>query len=341
MNLSTKIMEIKRTHLHLLQNIEHFQFIGHVVTFCEEANIKKIEPLLGPLKTALHQESLAISRPRKEEGMSELRMLDRQRDKAYRALQLLIKMHAYATDDDTRKAARQMRDVMDRYPKTNLANYDKESGMMKNLVADLRDEAMAPTVEKLGAADYISRLATANERFDARYFARLRTLTPQTETDVKTLRAATDKALAALLRRIDALDELEPETPRLPELIGQYNSLVENRRMMLARRAGTSKMARQKRAAEYAELLKPLLPALEQQMQLDEGALSFAGKTEGRSSKRHYLLQVGGQPEPDGKPRTIWVGINKKGELYRYEKGSNAMKPEMPVPMAETAADSD
>ena len=57
-------------------------------------------------------------------------------------------------------------------------------------------------------------------------------------------------------------------------------------------------------------------------MKLAKGSHSFTGKTEGTGAKRHYELAVKGQTAPDGKPKTIWVGVNKDGSLFLYEKKS-------------------
>ncbi|MGP1453333.1 MAG: DUF6261 family protein, partial [Segatella oris] len=118
-----------------------------------------------------------------------------------------------------------------------------------------------------------------------------------------------------------------PETPKLPELIKQYNALVDRYRLTLAHRAGTSQTARNKRTAEYEARLKPGFAALEQSLKLEKSSLSFMGKTEGTGAKRHYELAVKGQTLPDGKPKTIWVGVNKDGSLFLYEK-----KPANPKP---------
>ena len=172
---------------------------------------------------------------------------------------------------------------------------------------------------KLAAKPYIDCLDTANTAFDQRYRSRLRSAVPSGTFDIKALRAATDKALGAVTRRMDSLDDLEPSAT-LTALITQYNALVDKRRMTLAHRAGTSQTAREKRTAEYEALLKPGLPALEQRLNLEKGSLSFTGKTEGTGSKRHYQLGVKGQVGPDGKPKMIWVGVNKDGSQYLYEK---------------------
>ena len=61
---------------------------------------------------------------------------------------------------------------------------------------------------------------------------------------------------------------------------------------------------------------------MEQFLKLEKGSLSFTGKTEGTGAKRHYELAIKGQPQPDGKPKTIWVSVNKDGSLFIYEKKS-------------------
>lgn len=45
-----KIKEFKRSDL---QNMEHFQFAGHVLAMCKTAKVKKLNPLLAPLKATI------------------------------------------------------------------------------------------------------------------------------------------------------------------------------------------------------------------------------------------------------------------------------------------------
>ena len=313
-------MEIKKIYKRTFHNMEHFQFASHVIAMCEESAIEKIKAVLEPLKTAVAEEDKALNLPRKQEGTADLKVLDRERDHAYRALQLLIEMHRYSGNELKRKAAQQIGDVMARYPKLASSNYDKETGSIKNLVTDLKSGECSDAVAQLGASDCIARLSAVNADFELRYRALLKSAQPSGVFDVKALRAATDKALNAVIRRMDSLDDLEPETPKLPELIKQYNALVDKYRLTLAHRAGTSQSARNKRTAEYEALLKPGFAALEQLLGLEKGSLSFTGKTEGTGAKRHYELAVKGPAAPDGKPKTIWVGMNKDGSLFIYEK---------------------
>ena len=333
-------MEVKGIHKASLQNMEHFQFASHVAALCDEANIELVNAVLEPLKQAIEQEDKALNLPRQEEGTKELEQLDRARDQAYRALQLLTELHLQDDDSATQAAAQRISEVLSRYPKLIQSEYDKESGMIKNLLTDLKAPAMAVHLTKVSAAPYIERLEKANKAFDQRYRSRLKSAIPTGTYDIKALRAATDKALQAITRRLDSLDDLEPETPKLFDLITQYNGLVEKRRMTLAHRAGTSQTARDKRKAEYADMLKKGFAALEERLNLEKDSLSFTGKTEGTGSKRHYQLAIKGQTEPDGKPKTIWVGVNKDGSLYTVEKTKTTTTKPAVGPKPETSANS-
>ena len=86
--------------------MEHYQFAGHVLAMCEEANIEKLNPLIAPLQKAFKDEDKALNLPRQEEGTKELEELDRERDTAYRSLQLLIDLHLHSDDAASRSPAR-------------------------------------------------------------------------------------------------------------------------------------------------------------------------------------------------------------------------------------------
>ena len=313
-------MVVKNFKKDRLQNMEHFQFTSHVVALCEAAGIEKMKTLLKTLKDALAEEDKALNIPRKREGTADLEELDRKRNSAYRALQLLVEMNAHADDEATKKAARQMSNVLSRYPKLTLANYNKETGMIKNLVSDLQDAKLTEVVTLLAAAPAVTRLSKANEAFEKRYLDALKSVIPTGTYDIKALRAATDKALSAIALRMEALNDLEPETLKLPELIVQYNALVDIQHATLSHRAGTSKVAHDKRTAAYNVLLKYGFPALETALNLEIGSLSFTGKTEGTGDKRHYELAIEGETNVDGSPKTIWVGINKDTTLFKVER---------------------
>lgn len=313
-------MEIIEIRKHSLHNMEHYQFATQVIKLCEEAGIEKLKTLLKTLKDAVAEEDKALNIPRKKEGTADLEALDRARDHAYRALQLLVEMNLLSEDVDEQKAAQKMENVMSRYPKVTTSNYNKESALIKNLVSDLQDAKLAEAVTKLAATEYITRLSKANEAFDKRYLDALKTIIPTGTYDIKALRTATDKALSAVALRIKALADLAPETPKLDVLISEYNANSDKFRATVAHREGNSKSAQEKRSATEEKLLKPGFEALETKLNLAKNSLKFTGKAEGRGSKRHYELAIAGQTTADGKPKTIWVSVDKDGVLEVIEK---------------------
>ena len=308
-------MKIKSISLSSLQNMEHYQLVNHVLTICKEAKIEKLDTVLAALQKAFEKEDLALNLPRKEEGTKELRELDKERSNAYRALTFAVKLNQNSEVKTNRDAAEKLSEVISRYPNLLRVNYDKKSGMIKNLVSDLYGTDILEYVKLLKIKSYVDRLSNNNKLFDELYRSRLKSSIPTGTFDVKALRTETDAALNDVLRRIDSLDDLEPETPNLAELIKHYNALVEKKHFTLSHRAGTSQTARKKRTASYTTLLQPGFAQLEELLGLPSKTLSFTGKTKGTGTKRNYQLAIKGQEGLDGKPRTVWVIVDKNGKL--------------------------
>ena len=55
-----------------LQGMEHYQYAGHVLRMCQEAQVEKLTAVLKPLEDALNREDEALNHPRTKEGSQEL-----------------------------------------------------------------------------------------------------------------------------------------------------------------------------------------------------------------------------------------------------------------------------
>lgn len=306
-------MELKTIRKDRFQHMEHLHFAKHVLAMNKTANIEKIKPLLGPLQGAIVQEDEALNTARKKEGTSALQKLDEERDKAYRSLQMLVGLKLLDVAQQTVDAAQEVQDVMGRYPDVAMANYSKESEMLASMISDLNGADLAGSVTLLGAKPLIDRLEAANKAFDERHQARYKKSIPLGTYDIKALRAATDKALNAVLRRMDSLDDLEPETAGLAALIREYNSAIDDNRFLLAQRKGTNKVATEKKIEGWRAQLAKLFPKFEEENHLASGSLSFTGKTMGTGAKRQYELAVAGSE------KTVWV-LMKKDHLVEVVK---------------------
>ena len=299
-------MKLKDFMRSRLQNMEHYQFADRVLQLCKEANVPKLTAVLGPLTAAVAKEDLALNQPRVLDGTEELELLDNARDNAYYALSLLVEMQKRSEDKATVPAAKVLAEVMSRYPRAAAENYDKETGMIKNLITDLNAAPAAAAVTKLGALAAVRRLDRTNKEFDTRFHTRIKA--GSASLDVKELRTAVDRALDAVLLRINSLNDLEPSAP-ITKLIDQYNTLVANRQTLLSGRAATNKARTEKQLAELRKELDPLIRKFEQENAIAPNVLQFTGKTQGSGKDRAYELGYTTDPK-----RTMWV-VREKDEL--------------------------
>jgi len=286
-----------------LRHVEHFQFAERVLQLCKEANVEKLTAVLKPLSDAIAAEDEALNQSKVLFGTEDLVKLDDARDKAYYALKMLVGMHLNSDDEETVKAAKRLREVMSRYPNTAKADYDTETGMIKNLIADTKEDDMPAMLARLNAMPAVTRLDNANKAFDAVFHNRVQVSEASGKFDVRALRYAVDKALDAVLTRITALIDLDP-TPPIEKLVKQYNFLVEYRQNVLADRKSSNKSAHERTMDKYAAQLEPLFAELERERGLSSGSLSFAREFRGTGNKRAYLLNVAGKSP-------IWVVISK------------------------------
>ena len=294
-----------------LQNMEHYQFADRVLQLCKEANVPKLTAVLGPLTAAVAKEDLALNQPRVLDGTEELELLDNARDNAYYALSLLVEMQKRSEDKATIAAAKVLAEVMSRYPRAAAENYDKETGMIKNLITDLNAAPAAAAVTKLGALAAVRRLDRTNKEFDTRFHTRIKA--GSASLDVKELRTAVDRALDAVLLRINSLNDLEPSAP-ITKLIEQYNTLVANRQTLLSGRVATNKARAERQFEELRKELDPLIRKFEESNGFAPLVLQFTGKTKGTGKSKAYELAYSTDPK-----RTLWV-VREKDELKEVKE---------------------
>ena len=293
--------------------MEHFQFAGHVLSMCKTANIEKLNPLLAPLEAAIGKEDEALNLPQKMEGTRELSELDSARDKAYRVLTLLLDACLLDTNKNIAGPAQMLRDILDRYPDTAAQNYAKETAMIQNLLTDLNTPEAKLSVGRTNLQAAVARLTAANAAFDKCFQARFKKTIPTGTFDIKALRANTDAALNAVLRRIDSLDDLEPSA-KITALINEYNAVVDNRHTLLANRAATNKAHAERQLEELRKELDPLIRRFEEENGIAPNVLVFTGKTKGTGKNKLYELTYTTDPK-----RTMWV-VREKDELKEVKE---------------------
>ena len=294
------IKSVKKGHL---QHLEHYQFTDHLLSMAKEANVAKLTAVLKPLEDAFKAEDEAVFPQRGNAMNAQLRELDDRRDKAYYSLQHAVDAGLYSEEAEELEAAKRVSEIMKRYAGVATMNYDKETGGLKNLLADLAETEAAKALKVLHAEGAVKRIGDHNKAFDEAFRGRF--AGDKKLFDMKALRRVTDKAIDAVVRRIDSLDDLEPSAA-ITALINRYNQLVDNRHTLLKQRETSNAKANAAKIEEQRKMLTPLFDALAKTLGVAPEALHYSGESRGSGASKCYRLTI------DGRSSSIWVKVSRK-----------------------------
>ena len=296
-------MEIKKIFKRELQHLEHYQFTDHLLTMAKEANVEKLTAVLKPLEDAFKAEDEAVFPQRGNAMNAQLRELDDRRDKAYYSLQHAVDAGLYSEEAEELEAAKRVSEIMKRYAGVATMNYDKETGGLKNLLADLAETEAAKALKVLHAEGAVKRIGDHNKAFDEAFRGRF--AGDKKLYDMKALRRVTDKAIDAVVRRIDSLDDLEPSAA-ITALINRYNQLVDNRHTLLKQRETSNAKANAAKIEDQRKMLTPLFDALAKMLGIAPEALHYSGESRGSGASKCYRLTL------DGRASGVWVKVSRK-----------------------------
>ena len=296
-------MELRSIRRDRLQHLEHYQFTDHLLSMAKEANVAKLTAVLKPLEDAFKDEDEAVFPQRGNAMNAQLRELDDRRDKAYYSLQHAVDAGLYSEEAEELEAAKRVSEIMKRYAGVATMNYDKETGGLKNLLADLAETEAAKALKVLHAEGAVKRIGDHNQAFDEAFRGRF--AGDKKLYDMKALRRVTDKAIDAVVRRIDSLDDLEPSAA-ITALINRYNQLVDNRHTLLKQRETSNAKANAAKIEDQRKMLTPLFDDFAKTLGVAAEALHYSGESRGSGASKCYRLTV------DGRSSSVWVKVSRK-----------------------------
>ena len=296
-------MILKKIYYHRLQHLEHYQFTDHLLSMAKEANVAKLTAVLKPLEDAFKDEDEAVFPQRGNAMNAQLRELDDRRDKAYYSLQHAVDAGLYSEEAEELEAAKRVSEIMKRYAGVATMNYDKETGGLKNLLADLAETEAAKALKVLHAEGAVKRIGDHNKAFDEAFRGRF--AGDKKLYDMKALRRVTDKAIDAVVRRIDSLDDLEPSAA-ITALINRYNQLVDNRHTLLKQRETSNAKANAAKIEEQRKMLTPLFDDFAKILGVAAEALHYSGESRGSGASKCYRLTI------NGRSSSVWVKVSRK-----------------------------
>ena len=296
-------MILKKIYYHRLQHLEHYQFTDHLLTMAKEANVEKLTAVLKPLEDAFKAEDEAVFPQRGNAMNAQLRELDDRRDKAYYSLQHAVDAGLYSEEAEELEAAKRVSEIMKRYAGVATMNYDKETGGLKNLLADLAETEAAKALKVLHAEGAVKRIGDHNKAFDEAFRGRF--AGDKKLYDMKALRRVTDKAIDAVVRRIDSLDDLEPSAA-ITALINRYNQLVDNRHTLLKQRETSNAKANAAKIEDQRKMLTPLFDDFAKILGVAAEAVHYSGESRGSGASKCYRLTI------DGRSSGVWAKVSRK-----------------------------
>ena len=325
----TKVVEIVQTDFSHLNNGAHFQFIKNVSDRLDtDTKIKENavgQAVIKALTEALATEDKYLVLSQKSLLTEEIATADKERDTLFNGYRTAVKGFLNMPVAALAKNAHELWQHLADYAIDPQMQLERETGLITNLCTDLVGK-YATQVQALGLKAYVDALKTANERVETLLVQRTTDNSTKVVGALRTAREASDKAFRNLSKVVNALAILGNPAD-YAAFIDFINTLIKRYKEQ-AIPTSTAKVTAEKHMAEYEARVKPKIESFEEQQGFETGSLSFTGKTKGTAAKRLFELSVKGQKTTDGKPKTIWVGVNKDGTLFLSEKANEKPKAE-------------
>ena len=325
----TKVVEIVQTDLSHLNNGAHFQFIKNVSDRLDtDTKIKENavgQAVIKALTEALATEDKYLVLSQKSLLTEEIATADKERDTLFTGYRTAVKGFLNMPVAALAKNAHELWQHLADYAIDPQMQLERETGLITNLCTDLVGK-YATQVQALGLKAYVDALKTANERVETLLVQRTTDNSTKVVGALRTARETSDKAFRNLSKVVNALAILGNPAD-YAAFIDFMNTLIKRYKEQ-AIPTSTAKATAEKHMAEYEARVKPKIESFEEQQGFETGSLSFTGKTKGTAAKRLFELSVKGQKTADGKPKAIWVGVNKDGTLFLSEKANEKPKAE-------------
>lgn len=192
-----------------LPNGAHFNFMEevHLALNADEAARTRLAQLFTDFAAALATEDQALKVSQKSLLTDNITQADTDRDRLLSLLKSLVKTWKDHPDEAIAADARILAQSLADYGINPSMQLDKESGLLTNLIDDWQTK-LKTHVEALHLADTVTKLKEKNELVKSLVAQRADEYTQRYTHNLRAARLATDNAYRALVRRINAYQEI-------------------------------------------------------------------------------------------------------------------------------------
>ncbi|OAV63662.1 hypothetical protein Barb6XT_03083 [Bacteroidales bacterium Barb6XT] len=224
--------KINSIYLHRLTNGEHFYFHTEVRAQVQPlvGSVAAVTDLFAKYDAALTEEDHVYKRNQKAKETGGIKEADEARDNSLVRITMAIASAVRSVDADIRKAATDLKYILDNYKGTEKASYADESGRIINLLEDLAEADAAAAVATLSLTADVANLAAQNAAFTELYLARAEKKETQwLEGTMRDARKQTDSAFHAFAEALNAAwlyNELAAKDANLRAALEQIFHLI-------------------------------------------------------------------------------------------------------------------
>ena len=324
-----KMMQVDCSYCGRYSNSHHLQFqfnMYELVKAVDKLKLHLTEELLKTWADCLELETELNKQATATVYTEQMKAFDQQRDDLLTNLFGVVRAQLKSPVTAVREAAKALDKGLGVYAGIQNKAVDAETAEVRGMLKDL--ERFATEVTALGLTPVTTQLKTVNDEFQKIYNTRQEKAVDQKVPALSEVRPQTDAVFGVVCRYIEAsylfatTDDDRALIERLVDRMNQESDHFKtSHKQSMAQKKPTPKPT-----PEEENRLKAGFSALEQQMELERGSLSFTGKTKDTAAKRKYELAITGKTTADGKVKTIWVGVNKDGTLFLVDKANEKPK---------------
>ena len=219
---------IEPISLEHMSNGSHFLFITDTVGLATaDAKVKtKVTAELTALQTALKAEDDALALSKANLLSKEIKAIDAERDKHYKALRKAITFFLNHPDAELVKAAARLERLLKDYNIDPKMQLDRETGLLLNLISDLETKSAAD-VTTLALTPVVQAMKQANDKLREVTRARANDRAVQIVGQLKQAQHASDEAYRTLVQKVNALAVVEGEAD-YADFISKMNEQVKH-----------------------------------------------------------------------------------------------------------------
>ena len=220
--------EINGIDLAHMKSGAHFLFITDTVGLATaDAKVKtKVTAELTALQTALKAEDDALALSKANLLSKEIKAIDAERDKHYKALRKAITFFLNHPDAQLVKAAARLEQLLKDYNINPAMQLDRETGLLLNLISDLETKSAAD-VTALALTPVVQAMKQANDKLREVTRARANDRAVQIVGQLKQAQHASDEAYRTLIQKVNALAVVEGEAD-YADFISKMNEQVKH-----------------------------------------------------------------------------------------------------------------